>query len=848
MLCDLAAGLVLAQGRVTCAGGGPGEVLAALAALLAVGVAAVEWRRGNGLALPGAALFLLAVAALALAASRPEWRRDAPQGEGGLAVVLIDRSESVWRDEGVAQAALARLATGLEQAVAGLPPEVAATWQGQVLRFGRAVTAAPAGPIARLPGVVQGGGAVAPAPESNATAGLQGALDRVRAGGGRGVVYLLGDGHFDPAVPDALLAEARAMGVPVHVMGTGARAPGAGLVAADLGPEQQVGRPAVLRGTVSGGGRLVFSNGTGQSVLEVAPDDALRPARLETVFAARGLRHVRVTFETANGVQERTLYTLVRGPARVLVYGAAPWAGGLDPARWLVTRGDPAAPADAGDFDVVVIDTLSPGDFPPGTDTALLRAAGGTGVLIVNGPMRGARDQPQRIADWNASALSPILPVDSDPRKFIEEPPPRDIVIMIDVSGSMDGPPLAIAKSAAFAVLDQLRPQDTLAILPFSDGPNPPFTRRNADPGAIAAARTFVRGLFAGGGTAPDSTLRQAAGLATNYCAYFFLSDGGFDPPATSPQCFTTAIATAGVRFPQGVADWGEEIILRDERGVGGLTLRYFEPEEREDHFRPGSFVPRAPGGDSALVPPLALDGVAIAFARVDATVAGVHASPPPDPVLAFRRDAARPGIATGVFLTDIAPAWATDPAGQAAVAAMLDELTGWSDLDRYDIRLTQEDTQATVSVVILAGDGPLPATLSGSIVDAAGAVQGLALRPAGEPGRFEGTVDLRLGSDAARAMLVLEEPARATQRIPLSLPAASGTTGGGVTEAFAFGIDRAALARIADGTGGTMLTGAVPRLEPAVAQGQALALHPWLIALALLALAASFWVGGTRP
>lgn len=857
MLCDLAGRVALFGGQVSCRAGWSGEVLATAAGgavgLAVLLVCVLEWRRGNRRAPFGAALFILAAAALALAASRPEWRNDAPAGEGGLAIALIDGSESVWRDEPVARAALAQLASGLEPVIAALPPETAAQWQGQVLHFGRAVSSGAAAPLGQLPGMLRSGVTVSRAPQSNGVAGLEAALDRIRAAGGRGAVYLLADGHFDAPVPEALLAEARSMGVPVHVMAAGAAAPGAGLVAADLGPDQQVGRPAVLRATLSGAGRLMFSNGAAQTEMSVAKGQTLRPARLETVFASRGLRHVRVGFDAANGQQERTLYTLVRGPARVLVYGPAPFVAGLDRALWQVTRGDPLAPVDAAGFDVVVIDSLSPDDFAAGFDADLLRAAAGTGIFIVNGPMRGARDRPQRIADWNASVLSPVLPVDSDPRKFIEEPPPRDIVIMIDVSGSMAGGPLHTAKTAAFAVMDQLRPHDTLAILPFSDGPNPQFGRRNADAAGLTAARGFVAALGAGGGTAPERTLQQAAGLATNYCAYFFLSDGDFDPPKTSPKCFTTAIATAGMAFPNGVADWGEEIVLREGSAASGLTLRYFEPEERDEYFRPESFTPRGAEGAGVLAPPLPLAGVAIAFARVDAVVESLHASPPPDPVLAFRRDAIRPAIATGVFLSAIPPSWASDPQGQAAVTAMLDRLTGWNESERYDIRLTQQDSRLTVSVAILAGAGlagagDLPKTLSASIQGGAGTVQGLGLRPVREPGQFEGTVELRLGPEAARATFVLEEPGRSTQRIPLFLPARPGAEAGSMTEAFAFGVNHSALSRIAQATGGQMLSGAFAQLAPAQVRGASVALHPWLIALALIALAGAFWGGGTRP
>ncbi|MBQ16438.1 MAG: hypothetical protein CMJ65_04885, partial [Planctomycetaceae bacterium] len=77
--------------------------------------------------------------------------------------------------------------------------------------------------------------------------------------------------------------------------------------------------------------------------------------------------------------------------------------------------------------------------------------------------------------------------------------------------------------------------------------------------------------LVADGGTAPDSTLRRAAELRSNYCAFFFISDGGFDAPKTSPQCHTTAISTEGRRFPSGVAAWGQEILLEGAGGISGI-------------------------------------------------------------------------------------------------------------------------------------------------------------------------------------------------------------------------------------------------------------------------------------
>src|SRR5690606_7737878 len=118
-------------------------------------------------------------------------------------------------------------------------------------------------------------------------------------------------------------------------------------------------------------------------------------------FASRGLRVVNLRFDPGDGTaQNRLLYTLVRGPARLLVFGAASWAEGLNPARWTVIRAEPATPPDPGDFDAVLVDALSPADFQAGYAARLLAAADGTGLLIVNGGQRGDTTQPQLISDW----------------------------------------------------------------------------------------------------------------------------------------------------------------------------------------------------------------------------------------------------------------------------------------------------------------------------------------------------------------------------------------------------------------------------------------------------------------
>lgn len=839
MPCELMRGIALPGGALDCAGTlgwWPGALaLAVLGAALAV----LGLRKGGVRGATSAALLGLSALLLALAAGQPQRVQSAqPMAAAGHVVALVDLSDSLWRDEAVARAALDQLAGRADEMAADLEGE---GWTGQVLGFAQGVV--PGGavlPLQRLPDLIRALPVRAGQEGSRADAGLGAALDRIREAGGRGAVLMLSDGRFRPELPESLLDRAAAAGVAISVLPAGSRAPAQGLIAADLGPEQQIGQEATVRGTVLGEGTLTAEDGSVKSDAIVPNAASLQPVRLTTRFPSRGVQHVRLGFSGAGGAeQDRVLYTLVRGPARVLAFGPAPWLGGLDPARFIRVDGNPGEPPDPGTFDLVVIDGLSPGDFPPGYDRSLLKVANRTGILLVNGPLRDAPEKPQVIGDWNASALSPILPVDSDPREFVQAPPGRDVVILIDTSGSMVDS-FGLAKAVAHAVMDQLRPQDTLAILPFSDAPGASFSRQPASAATLAQARAFVDRLAIGGGTAPDSTLRNAAALRTNYCAFFFISDGGFQPPATNPQCHTTAVSTVGEPFPRGVAAWGQEILLRGS--VSGIRLEYFEPEVRNLYWREGPLRP-IPAGARAPLTGVGLPGLAIAYPRIDAEVISLHLDPPPDPVLAIRRDAAVPGAGTGVFLSDLPPSAPPDE-----VAEVLTALLGWSRPDRFDLRLRQEGDRLTLSALALAAEGladPLPTSLSGMLRLPGQGDQPLAFRAVGAPGRFEAAVKLRPMAEAERGELILMEPGGAAQVIPISIPGRrAGAASSGQGEAFDFGIDAARLRDMAQRTGGVDLTDAAPTLVRTTPPPKRDPLHPLAIALGLMLLAASLWIG----
>ncbi len=77
-----------------------------------------------------------------------------------------------------------------------------------------------------------------------------------------------------------------------------------------------------------------------------------------------------------------------------------------------------------------------------------------------------------------------------------------ETIFVVDVSGSMDGPSIAQAREALLSALGRLRPDDSFNIVAFNDGLRP-FQERlvPAREEELAAARHWIRGLRAGGGT-----------------------------------------------------------------------------------------------------------------------------------------------------------------------------------------------------------------------------------------------------------------------------------------------------------------------------------------------------------
>jgi Ca-activated chloride channel homolog len=88
---------------------------------------------------------------------------------------------------------------------------------------------------------------------------------------------------------------------------------------------------------------------------------------------------------------------------------------------------------------------------------------------------------------------------------------PRELILIIDSSGSMAGQSMLQAKQALHMALSRLRPQDRFNIIDFDSGYRTLFPHSTAaSPAALRRAQGFVDGLVANGGTEMASPLRWA--------------------------------------------------------------------------------------------------------------------------------------------------------------------------------------------------------------------------------------------------------------------------------------------------------------------------------------------------
>lgn len=175
----------------------------------------------------------------------------------------------------------------------------------------------------------------------------------------------------------------------------------------------------------------------------------------------------------------------------------------------------------------------------------------------------------------------------------------RELVFVVDVSGSMHGTPLALCKAAMRDALLRMRPVDTFNVLTFAGATGRAFARpRPANEAAIRDALEYVDRLRAGGGTEMLDAI--AAALSPDvergrHRYVFFLTDGyvgNEDQILSATKDFVSKIESGGQRarvFGLGTGSSVNRMLIeglgREGKGVSVVATNREDPERAVNRF-----------------------------------------------------------------------------------------------------------------------------------------------------------------------------------------------------------------------------------------------------------------------
>lgn len=164
----------------------------------------------------------------------------------------------------------------------------------------------------------------------------------------------------------------------------------------------------------------------------------------------------------------------------------------------------------------------------------------------------------------------------------------KDVIIVLDQSGSMEGPKWDQAREAAAYVLKNLNASDRFNVILFSTGWRL-YSNQMEAPDQAQGAIDWINGQFAEGGTDINGALLAALDMAhvERPTTVLFLTDGLATEGETNSQNILGNLenaARSNVRiFTFGVGDDVDTLLLdaivRDHRGTGS----YVRPSERID-------------------------------------------------------------------------------------------------------------------------------------------------------------------------------------------------------------------------------------------------------------------------
>jgi Ca-activated chloride channel family protein len=166
-----------------------------------------------------------------------------------------------------------------------------------------------------------------------------------------------------------------------------------------------------------------------------------------------------------------------------------------------------------------------------------------------------------------------LLQIAPPPRVKLNQIPPRDYVMVLDVSGSMSGFPLDTAKSLLGDLVRGLRPDDTFNVVVFASGSGVlSETPLAATPANIELAKSFIDSSNSGGGTELEAALLRSLALPggdDRSRSMLLITDGFISADADVRDLIRREIGSANL-FAFGIGSSVNRELLESVARAGG--------------------------------------------------------------------------------------------------------------------------------------------------------------------------------------------------------------------------------------------------------------------------------------
>lgn len=237
----------------------------------------------------------------------------------------------------------------------------------------------------------------------------------------------------------------------------------------------------------------------------------------------------------------------------------------------------------------------------------------------------------QSTGSTNTYGMLSVFPPTSE--RIDTPPPPRDVVFLIDTSGSMSGESIGQARTGLLQCLNMLRPEDRFTVVRFASDYSffaPDFRQATAD--RLDAARGYIGSLSADGGTEMQKALRHVLSLPPadgHLKLVVFLTDGDVGNEDALTRLLGNKLGRSRI-FAFAIGSAPNEYLIRTMAEQGRGQARFIRSHEdigivMTDFFR-------------TLEAPVLTDVRLIWRDRGGAPIESVTAYPSPCPDVFFQR------------------------------------------------------------------------------------------------------------------------------------------------------------------------------------------------------------------